>query len=199
MKCHQCTTPAIYKVGEEQVPLCLDCYLKLSQINQQQLVNDERLANYFGEQAYMAHGLPNLGPSFPPRPQPITISGVQMQHINVNNSVVGTINTGSIGSVDQSISALIQLGNTEQATAFKSLTEAVMESDDLSKNQKSEVIEYLSALSREAAKPEDARELSVAGVLLDKAIKVTKLANDMTVVGEKWWPVLSAFFATVAL
>lgn len=41
MKCYQCDKPAIYQIGKENIPLCLDCYFKFSQIQQQQIENNE--------------------------------------------------------------------------------------------------------------------------------------------------------------
>jgi hypothetical protein len=184
----------MYEVGEECIPLCLECYFKLMQIEQQKHENSERMLNYLHDQASAIVGLPSLGPRFPPRPQPVIVSGAKLQNINVNNSVVGTINTGSIGTVDQSISALIQTGEPKLAEAIKSLSEAVLQSGDLTRNQKNELIESLSVLSKEAATPLEQRQNTVAISLLEKAIKLTSLANDITDVCNKWWPVLAVAF-----
>ena len=117
-----------------------------------------------------------------------------MNNISVNNSVVGTINTGSIGTIDQSISALIHLGESESANAIKNLTEAILQSGDLTKNQSKELIEILSVLAKEAATPPETRENSVANILLEKAIKISSVANDITDICQKWWPVLATVF-----
>ena len=176
----------MYQVGDQNIPLCLDCYFKFSQINQRELENLEREMNFARDNFDSIAGFGPSGPRFPPRPQPVHISGVEMNNISVNNSVVGTINTGSIGTVDQSISALIQLGEPESAEAFKSLTEAILQSCDLTRNQRNELIEILSVLSKEAATPPQTRENSVARTLLDKAIKISSVANDITDICQKW-------------
>jgi hypothetical protein len=195
MKCYQCDKPAIYQIGEGNIPLCLDCYFKYSQIQQQQIENSERMMNYFSDEIDSTFGLPPMGPRFPTRPRPVVLAGTKLHNIHVNNSVVGTINTGSIGTVDQSISALVQSGEPELAKAIKALSEAILQSGDLTKNQKNELIESLSAISKEAASPKQARQNTVALSLLDKAMKITGLANDITDVCQKWWPVLVAVFA----
>jgi len=194
MKCYQCDRPPMYEVGEACIPLCLECYFKLMQIEQQKYENNERMLNYLHDQASAIVGIPSLFPRFPPRPQPVIVSGAKLQNINVNNSVVGTINTGSIGTVDQSISALIQTGEPKLAEAIKSLSEAILQSGDLTRNQKNELIESLSVLSKEAATPLEQRQNTVAVSLLEKAIKLTSLANDITDVCNKWWPVLAVAF-----
>jgi len=199
LKCCQCGRLAFYLVGEEaNIPLCLDCYFKFSQIQERQTEGLERMINFYSDQMSAAVGLPPMGPRFPPRPQPIVLAGAKLQNINIKNSVVGTVNLGSIGTVDQSISALIQTGETEVADAIKHLSEAVLQSNDLSRNQINEIIESLSAISKEAATPKGSRQNTVALSLLDKAMKIAATANDITDVCQKWWPVLQAVFMAAA-
>ena len=185
----------MYRVGDQDVPLCLDCFFKFSQIQQQQVENSERMMNYLSDEMSATVGLPPIGPRFPPRPRPVVVAGAKLHNISVNNSVVGTINTGSIGTVDQSITALIQTGEPALAEAVKALSEAILESGDLTRNQKNELIESLSIVAKEAASPQDARRNTVALSLLEKSMKVAELANDITDVCQKWWPVLAAAFS----
>lgn len=195
MKCYQCDKSAMYQVGEQNIPLCLDCYFKFSQIQQQEIENNERMMNYLSDEITASVGLPPMGPKFPPRPRPVVVAGAKLHNIHVNNSVVGTINTGSIGTVDQSISALVQSGEPGLAEAIKALSEAILQSADLTRNQKNELVECLSVISKEAATPKESRQNTVAHSLLEKAMKVTALANDITDVCQKWWPVLLTAFA----
>lgn len=194
MACYQCSRPAMYQVGEQGIPLCLDCYFKFAQIQQQERENCERMINYCSDEISLVTGLPPMGPRFPPRPRSVVVAGAKLHNINVSHSVVGTINTGSIGSVDQSISALVQTGHPEAANAIKALSEAILQSGDLTSNQKNELVESLSVISKEAASPVEARQNTVAVALLERAIKVTSLASDITDVCQKWWPVLQAVF-----
>lgn len=195
MSCYQCQRPAMYGVGDPPVPLCLDCYLKYSQVNQAELENHERWLNYLQDEMAASVGIAPIGPRFPPRPKHVIIAGAKMQNINVSNSVVGTINTGSIGVVDQSISALIQVGEPELAKAVKALSEAILSSQDLTSNQKNELVETLSVISSEATAPKEKRRSVVARALLENAMKITSFANDISDVCQKFWPVLAAAFA----
>ncbi len=195
MKCCQCATPAMYQIGENNVPLCLDCYFKLTQIQQQEVENSERMINYLNDEMSSIAGFPPDGPKFPPRPRPVVVAGTKLNNISVNNSVVGTINTGSIGTVDQSITALMQNGEQGLAEAVKGLSEAILQSGDLTRNQKNELVEILSVVAKESAAPKDARRNTVALSLLEKATKITELASDITDVCQKWWPVLFAAFS----
>lgn len=182
----------MYQVGDQNIPLCLDCYFKLSQIQQGDLENNERMLNYLSDEIAAQVGMPPMGPRFSPRPQPVHVGGIKLNNISVSNSVVGTINTGSIGSVDQSIPALVQLGEPALAEAIKSLSEAILQSADLTRDQRNELVEIMSVLAKEAATPKEARRSTVAQTLLDKAMKITSLANDITDVCQKWWPILVA-------
>ncbi len=187
----------MYLVTEKEVPLCLHCYFKFSQIQQEQSEQQERWINYLGDEIASIMGTPPIGPRFPPRPRPVQIEGVKLNHINVTNSVVGTINTGSIGVVDQSISALIQGGEPELANAVKELSQAIIKSGDLGANQKNELMEILSVIAAEAASPKESRRGSVVKALLDRAKQITALAGDITDVCQKWWPVIAAAFQTI--
>lgn len=195
VKCFQCSTPAMYRVGRHDIPLCLDCYFKIAQIQQQQVENNERLINFASDEMDSIVGLPPMGPRFPPRPRPVIVSGAKLNNISVSNSVVGTINTGSIGSVDQSISALVQVGEPRLAEAIKALSEAILESGDLTRNQKNELVESLSVIAKEAATPRESRRNTVAISLLERATQITAAANDISELCSKWWPVLLAVFS----
>lgn len=193
-KCYQCNNPPMWLVTDKQIPLCLSCYSIYSQIHQKELENNERMINYASDQMACIAGIPPIGPRFPPRPQPVTISGVELNNINVSNSVVGTINTGTIGTVDQTISALIQLGEPTLAEAVKKLSESIISSNDLSKSQQNELMEVISAVSAEAASPPEKRKNTVAKMLLEQGSKTIILANDIADVFQRYWPVLVDFF-----
>lgn len=196
MKCYQCPSPAMYQVGDQGVPLCLNCYLKVAHIDQQQLENHERMLNYLRDEMAYVVGMPVLGgPRFPARPNPVHVGDVRLNNISVSNSVVGTINTGSIGSLDQSISALVQLNEPTLAQAFKGLSEAILQSGDLTRNQRNELIEALNVISREAATPPETRQNTVAVSLLERAEKITSMANDISEVCQRYWPAIAAVFS----
>ncbi len=184
----------MYRVGEDGVPLCLDCYLKHQSIVQQQTENLERLANFAIDQIDAQVGFLHRSPRFPPRPVQVVVEGIKLQNISVSNSVVGVINTGSIQSVDQSISALNLNGETEVAAALKGVSQAILQSADLSASQKNELVEYLSAISKEASTPVETRQKAVGKSLLEKVMQITSAANDISDACLKWWPVLQALF-----
>ena len=185
----------MWLVTDKEIPLCLNCYFKYQQLQQAELENHERMMNYNLDQMAAVSGMRPIGPRFPERPKPVILSGVKMNNITVSNSVVGTINTGSIGVVDQSISALVQVGEASLGEALKELSQAVLGSKDLTPNQKNEIMESLSVISTEAVTPKERRRSSVATTLIERASQVTGLATDIADACQKWWPILLAAFA----
>jgi hypothetical protein len=188
----------MYAVGEEQVPLCLRCYIAHRDMVARDQEQNERLINFLSDQMDATIGFGPSGPRFPPRPSPVIIAGAKMHNISVSNSVVGTINTGSIGTVDQTISVLREGEEPQLGDAVKQLTEAILGSGDLTSNQKNELVDLLSVVSAEAVAPKAERKTAVAAALLDRAAKITDLANDIADVCAKWWPVLLAGFGLVS-
>lgn len=199
IKCHQCNNRAMYLTPDQEIPVCLDCYYKYAQVRQMVIENTERMLNYTAQA--MTDEAASLGinspvPQFPPRPKPVVIAGARLLNIHATNSVVGSINTGSIGTLDQSISALKQTDNPDLAEAVTCLSEGVLKSNDLLEHQKNELVESLSVISREAATPRETRRNTVALTLLEKAMKITSVAGDIADICQKWWPVLQSLFLT---
>ena len=104
-----------------------------------------------------------------------------MNNINVTNSTVGVLNTGTIQSVDSSVTLLKQSGATDTADAIAKLTEALIECVELSTEQKDNALQLLGTLAMEAVKPPERRQkavgLSILGSLKDIASTVAALAG----------------------
>ena len=188
----------MYRVSDKKIPLCLDCFSKYSQLHQRRIEENERMMNYLSDQVHASVGLSNFGARFPLRPAPVHVGEIRLNNINVNNSTVGTINTGTIGSIDQSISALIHTGDTKVAESVKVLSEAILNSHDLSKNHQKELIEILSLASREASVPKEERRGSVTVTLLERASQITSIASDVSEICAQHWPILLAMFSSAA-
>lgn len=193
-KCYQCDNPAMYTVGEQKIPLCLNCYEKCKRISQAQIENDERMMNFLLDQANSIVGLPVSGPRFPPRPNPVQVLGAKLNNIIISNSVIGTVNTGYINTVDNCISVLSQSGEETLADAIKKISDAILQSKELNPTQKNELMEDMSVISEEAIKPKEDRKTSVVRALIAHASQITSLANDITDLCQKWWLIVTAAF-----
>ena len=180
------------------LPVCLDCYTQLSALIDREIETVQSEMNYFSDQISAAAGLPLSAPRYAPRPRPVSIVGASVNNkIEVTNSVVGTINTGSIGQVNQSIDAIQRSGSDDVASALSALTTAILQSQLLPAAQKNEAVELLGEIAKQAALPEAERHNSVALVLLERVSTIVGLAADVTELASKWLPVLIASFTVV--
>lgn len=87
-------------------------------------------------------------------------------NINLSNSAIGVLNTGEIEnvhSISVNVAALAESGNEEVAKALKELTEAVASSQEISSEERSEILENLEELSKQAALAREER--AKAGVI----------------------------------
>jgi hypothetical protein len=170
VKCQNCEKLAIYAVGPEgrQVPLCLDCHLKLTQISA--ILNDqlEREINFIMAQAESKVGLHGVLPRFPERQVRVIQGGTMtLNNISVSNSAIGVLNTGNLEVVDTAINVLkSDPGTKEISDALKQLTESIAATQDLASEEKNEAIEILSVVASEATAPKDKRKASVVKRLL---------------------------------
>jgi hypothetical protein len=127
MKCYQCSNPAMFEVGQQSIPLCLDCNLKLAQINQIQNDALERQVNFLSDEMDDIVGLPRTGARFPER-KAVTLGNVTLHNINVHNSTVGVINSANVGTIDVAVTVLKQSGDPQLAEALRNLSEAIIAS-----------------------------------------------------------------------
>lgn len=194
MKCYQCSKPAMFKVGKEEVPLCLDCNLKLTQMSQMQLEANERIINFMSDQMDYSIGLPPSGPRFPLR-KSIHVGGVNLNNIKVDNSTIGVLNTGNIESVDVSVTSLQQSGNSQLANAIKELANAVVSSNELQNDTKDQLIEILSVLSSEATAPVERQRKGVAKVLIEQFKNALNVSTQLTQLWSTWGPIIMGAFA----
>jgi len=166
MKCYNCNKNAMYKIDRDGPCLCLDCYIRLRdmEIREQEML--ARTINFVMGQLESAAGLPGLLPRFPERPAVIQGGGVTLNNINVSNSEIGVLNTGSIQNVDSTLTVLRQEGNEELVSVLAQLSEAVIKSTQLANDRKNEALELLSSLSEEAVAPKERRKLAVVKAVL---------------------------------
>lgn len=146
LACGQCGKPAVVSINA--VSLCVDCYYKLEVAE----TLGARLAiismNFAAEEMDRVTGLHN----FTPRMQvpDIPRGPIILNNIKLNNSVVGSINTGNVQTVDVSITCLREAGNEAISKALKDLTEAIANEPTLRKDEKNNLLDQLAYLSEQA-------------------------------------------------
>jgi len=179
LKCHNCEKNAMYWVGPEgqELPLCLDCYIRDQDMCLRTMQAKERVANVLS--AHLGHifRMPNTPPLFPePRPG-VNIGDVVLNNIQVSNSEIGVLNTGTIQNVDATLTVLKQGADAELAEAIAAVSEAVIKCGEIAAGSKNEVLEFLYTISSQAVAPPQKRMTAVVKAL------VTKLSDILGGVG----------------
>ncbi len=159
-KCSQCDNEAMYQL-KGGVLLCLHCYEKLARIQQQTLANlmayENQIMDHVDEitgiQSYARYKIP----------QPIIYKDNKMQNfINVEKSVIGSINTGVINSLNQSMNNINNNINPELANLLSDLTNAILKSTEIQENDKKEVLENLDFITEQINLPDEKKKKSLA-------------------------------------
>jgi hypothetical protein len=198
VKCHNCERPAIYAVGPEdkQVPLCLDCHLKLTQILAIQNDQLEREMNFIIAQAESAVGLHGVLPRFPERQVRVIQGGIMtLNNISVSNSAIGVLNTGNLEVVDSAITALKSDPAAKGVSdALKQLTNSIAAAQDLESEKKNEAIEILSVVASEATAPKGKRKASVVKRLLAQFPTLIQTSAALLEIWQTVSPSIISFF-----
>jgi hypothetical protein len=163
VKCFQCDKPAVIKYGEgkEILLLCLDCNLKYQQAIEMAQRRNAEMINYLTGQMESQVGMYGMFPRYQVTSPVIHKGDIKLNNINVSNSIVGAINTGVVQSIDVSLSVIKNQGEPEVVDAIKSLTEQLIKSNDINETQKNDILEQLSFVSDQLAKPKESRKWSL--------------------------------------
>ena len=191
--CSQCGKPAIVTVGDH--PLCVDCNLKFQQAEEINNTFLERRANYLSDQIEATVGLPGILPRYPVR-QPAVHQGVlTFNNIKVDNSVIGSINTGNVQSIDVAMSHIKASGNDDLAQEISKFTEAVIKEAAISKELRDDILEQLAFLMSEYGLSKAKRKTSIIkSVLLTIKDTVSTIAS-LSTAWSKIHPFLERIFS----
>ncbi len=193
MKCCQCNRPAMFLIGNENIPLCLECNLKFVQMTTLQNEMIERQINYFSDLADYTVGFGPSGPRFPQR-KTVNLGSVALNNIKVDNSTIGVINTGNIETVDVAVSALTGSGNKDVATALNQLTTEVIKNTELQNDVKNQIIELLSLIASEATAPKERQRKGAMKALISQLKDLLSISDSLSHIWEKWGSTIQSIF-----
>jgi len=185
-KCSQCEKPAIYKVGENY--LCLDCNLKFEQAQQLQYLRNVSTLNFLLGQMESITGIPGTFPRFAVPKAVISQGPMNFSNIRVDNSVVGSINTGQVKQIDVAMDNIKNGGNEELANSLKTFTEEVLAEKQLTAQLRDELIEHLSFISSQCVLPKEARKPTIAKSVLER---IGEIVATVKLLAQIWAPVLA--------
>jgi len=155
--CQQCGKPAIV-ILSDGIPLCLNCYEKFVEINQRQLDRLEEESNYLTDMMELTSGVYGVLPRYKIYKPIIQKGDVTYNNINVNRSIIGSINTGDVKKIDVAIDNIKYGGDEELANSLKNFTEAVINEKDLDEKIKNNVLKNIAFLSSQANLPKENRK-----------------------------------------
>jgi hypothetical protein len=117
-----------------------------------------------------------------------------LNNITVDDSVIGSINTGNVGTIDVSLTNLHNAGHDEARNALKALTEAVVNDMSISDTQKNELLDQITFLSEQTVA--DAKDRK-PGLIKATFSAVTEAAQTVTSMAGAWQvaePILRILF-----
>jgi hypothetical protein len=148
--------------------------------------------NYALDEMDNVTGLPLSGPRMQvpeiPKGPPI------LNNIKVDNSVVGSINTGNVQAIDVNLTYLHSVGNDKARDALKVLTEAVVNDTSVSDTQKNELLDQITFLSEQTVAGAKDRK---PGLIKATFSALTEAAHTVTSMAGAWQvaePILRSLF-----
>lgn len=192
MKCSQCERPAIVKYCD--LGLCVQHYLMMKQAEYLEFSMLTAGLNFLRSQISVGTG--GLTPHTPieiPRP-PFIGDSFTLNNINVAESTIGAINTGTIGNIDVGITMMQNQGQGDLAIAIKGLTEAILKSNELNESTKNEIAEQLEFLiAQVTAEPHNRSTAVVKSILAGIRDSISTAAGLLTL-WERIEPLLRTAF-----
>jgi len=179
MNCENCGRPAalFVVIQSAQVPLCIDCNLKLMQAT---AIHHELIVGPQDDIWARTASATELQSLYQPYAQKTgQIGETTFNNITVSDTAIGSIKKMYISAVDLAISVLGDSGDQVPAEAFRGLTEAIASnSTQLSIQDKEEMLELLSVLARGTMPPREShRSKDMLAVAEKLATLITGVAS----------------------
>lgn len=159
--------------------------------------HNARMINFLMGQMETLSGLHGLYPRIQvPDPAPVVQTGpVNLHNINIDNSVVGAINTGTVQQLDVSISDIRTAGEQDLAEAIKGFTEAVLAlTTEIDDDERQQILGEMTFRADEIKRPPQERKTGMAQMVMQR---LKETATTMTASSVAWHhlePLLSAIF-----
>jgi hypothetical protein len=187
-RCSQCQRPAFEVI--EGHPLCVEHATMVRRSRLDELESLERQHNQAKIDMAWISGSPDL----------LAVALAEREamekkstNINISNSNVGAINTGTIQSLSVKMTRLQEAGSPEMAQAFQALTSAILASS-LPPATQNELASQLEFVAGQAAEPPVRRNTAVVKATLHALSTTLSTTADLLQVWTQWGPVIAAFF-----
>lgn len=190
-KCNQCNNNAMYQIQGGTL-LCLNCYEKLARIQQATLANLMAHQNQIMDHVDEITGIPSSARY--KIPQPIIYKDNKMQNfINVNESVIGSINTGVINSLNQSMNNINNI-NPDLASLLSKLTNAILESTEIENDNKNEALEDLDFITEQINLPDKQKKKSLVKKTFNSLKEILHSSSSLITIYQAIVPYIDKIF-----
>jgi hypothetical protein len=188
--CSQCQRLGVAAING--TTLCVDCFYKFEVARTLGLRIAAIGMNHAAAELDFATGLRN----FTPRIQvpDIPRGPVILNNIKVDNSVVGTINTGNVETIDVSITYLKEAGNEQISAALKTLAEVIANATAIPAPNKNQLLDQVAYLSEQAVAAAKERR---PGMIQAAFAAIAQGSTAVAAVASAWQaaaPLLKSYF-----
>ena len=191
-KCSQCRKIAILEIADNY--LCVDCYAKFQQANYLDWVIEASILNYQIEELERSIGFGyKKGRIHIPMPNTIKTGDFMYHNIRVDNSIVGSINTGNIGKLDVSMHAMRAENKQELANVLQQLTQSILDANDIKTEDKNSAFEWLSFLSNQILTPKPEQQPAIGKAAISALEKILTNTGSLASIWSAAEPLLKKF------
>ena len=171
--------------------ICMNCYSRYQSAQESNQRGLERMMNYLTDEIEAAVGIPLSSPRFPEPKPPVYMNNPTVNNMNIQNSIVGAVNQGSVENMNVSLRNVSQ-NNSIEAQLIKTFTELFLQSEEIQKEQKEEILEQLSFLTTQLTKPEEKRPQPIIKTMIENISNILKGSKFLL----EFWTVIQALFNT---
>jgi len=172
--------------------LCVEHHLKMQQATYLQVSMNAANLNFIRGQIEASTGVPLSQMEVPP--PPFIGDNLTLNNINVSNSTIGAINTGTIQNLDTSITIMKNRGEDDLGKAIAELTEALINSNEVNDAMKREIAEQLEFLVAQATADERNRSIGVVKSTLIGLRNSISIVAGLLTIWERLEPLFRSAF-----
>lgn len=191
-KCSQCDKPAVVYYGDSG--LCVEHHLMMQQAAYLQQSMLAAQVNQIRAEIEAGTGMLVRLPRIEIPKPPFIGDSLTLNNISVAGSTIGAINTGTIQSLDVSITLMRNRGESELAAGVKELTEAILKSNEVQESAKNEITEQLAYLVAQVTAEKNNRSMGVVKSILAGIRNSISVATSLLAIWDKVQPLFQSAF-----
>lgn len=138
----------------------------------------ERNVNYLHDEMDSVFGI-RTGGRYAQPPAPVHINQPTMNNLNFSHSIVGAVNTGYVKDLMVNMSKVAMNNNEQAAQTIKTFTDALLQSQEIQKEEKERIIQQLSFLSEQLSLASEKRNDSVIRTVLQDVANAVQIGTGL--------------------